>query len=249
MSDVTIIRDGRVARVVLGTGRRSNALRSDDWAELAAGIDALATDESLRVVTVTGAGRAAFSAGSDMREWVSADPRQVENSFARMEAAFTAIERLPVPVIAGVRGVAAGAGCQLACACDLRVIGERSRMGMPIARWGILASPAFAARIALLSSPDVARDLLYTGRLVEGPEAVRLGLASRCVPDSEVEAATEALVQLIAAQPAGAIRAAKLAVEAALAPTRTAVRTHATGPAADYGDLQRGITAFLQPTG
>ena len=246
---MTITRDGAAAWIVLGTGRRGNVLRSEDWAELTESVQALSADEELRVVAVTGAGQAAFSAGSDMREWVSAEPRHVDDSFARMEAAFTAIERLPVPVIAGVRGVAAGAGCQLACACDLQVIGERSRMGMPIARWGILVSAAFAARIALLSSPGVARDLLYTGRLVEGPEAVRLGLASRCVPDDDVDTVTRSLVTTIAAQPASAVRAAKSAVEAALTPTRAAIQAHAPGPAADYPNLQRGITAFLRPTG
>jgi enoyl-CoA hydratase/carnithine racemase len=249
LSNVAISRDGAIARIVLGTGRRGNVLRSDDWAELAEGVQALAADAELRAVVVTGAGCAAFSAGSDMREWVSADPRQVDDSFALMEAAFTAIEWLPVPAVAAIRGVAAGAGCQLACACDLRVIGERSRMGMPIARWGILASAAFAARLALLSSPGVARDLLYTGRLVGGPEALRLGLASRCVSDVEVETAAQSIVEAIAAQPASSVRAAKRAVEAALTPTRAAVQARASGPAADYPNLQRGITTFLRPTG
>lgn len=249
MSNVTITYDRAIARIVVGSGQRGNALGSSDWARLAEVAQDLAMDEDLRAVVVTGAGERAFSVGSDMREWVSANPQQVDDSFAKMEAAFTAIEDLPVPVIAGIRGTAAGAGCQLACACDLRVIGEHSRMGMPIARWGILASAAFATRLALLSSHSVARDLLYTGRLVDGPEALRLGLANRCVPEQEVETATESLVAAIAAQPASAIRAAKRAAGAALTTARAATRSPNPGPAADYPNLQRGITAFLRLAG
>lgn len=93
----------------------------------------------------------------------------------------------------------------------------------------------------------MARDLLYTGRLVDGPEAVRLGLANRCVANVDVAAVTESLVRDIAAQPATSVRAAKRAVEAALTPTRRAIQAHAPGPAADYPNLQRGIAAFLRP--
>lgn len=238
-----------VARIVLDTGNPANAMTSHGWARLAIVVGELARDESLRVAVISGPERSPFSAGSDVREWVDADPGLVEASFARMEEAFTAIERLPVPVIASVRGVAAGAGCQLACACDLRIVAERSRIGMPIARWGILVSAPFAARLTMLTGPGVARDLLYTGRLVTGPEAVRLGLASRCVPERDLVAATEEAVAAIAAQPAAAVRAAKRAVDAALAPIRSAALAQAAGPSAEYTDLQHGLSQFLHPAG
>jgi enoyl-CoA hydratase len=246
---IEVSKDRGVARITLGTGRRANALTSDGWVQLAEVAGQLGADEELRVVVISGGGRSAFSAGSDMREWVQADPSQVEASFAHMEQALTAIERLPVPVIAAVRGIAAGAGCQLACACDLRIITERSRIGMPVARWGILVSASFAARLSLLAGPGTTRDLLYTGRLVTGAEAVRLGLATRCVPEGELEQVTEQTAADIAAQPAPAVRAAKQAVEAALAPVRAAVRAQPAGPSADYSDLQHSISRFLRPAG
>jgi enoyl-CoA hydratase len=239
-----LYRDHGIAEVAVGDGRRGNALSSGDWRELEHAFRRLAQDDELRAVVVRGQG-GMFSAGSDMREWVEADLTDVAESFAAMEAAFTAIEDLPVPVIAEVAGVAAGAGCQLALACDLQVLAETARIGMPIARLGILVSPAFAARLSVLAGPGVARELLYTGRLVSAAEAVSLGLATRCVPEEELASATRRLVLSVVRNPGSAIRAAKQAVDAALAPARAAAKAQTGGPPVAYEDFQRGITRFL----
>ncbi|MBC2867090.1 enoyl-CoA hydratase/isomerase family protein [Streptomyces mexicanus] len=242
---VGVQRDGGVATVRVGTGRRANALAGRDWRALATLFEDLADDPTLGAVVLSGAGGSFFSAGSDMREWLSADPADIDAAFAAMESALTAVERLPVPVVARVRGTAAGAGCQLACACDLRVVADDARLGMPVARWGILVPPAFAARISLLTGPAVARDLLFTGRLVDGREAVRLGLASSHVPEAELDEAVAAVVASITAQPPAAIRAAKRAVDTLLAPVRDHLARTPIGPAADYASMQAGLASFL----
>ncbi|MEU1161288.1 enoyl-CoA hydratase/isomerase family protein [Streptomyces sp. NPDC005921] len=238
-------RDGGLATVRVGTGRRANALATRDWHALATLFEDLADDPTLRAVVLAGAGRSFFSAGSDMREWLSADPADIDASFAAMESALTAIERLPVPVVARIRGAAAGAGCQLACACDLRVVADDATLGMPIARWGILVPPTFAARIALLTGPASARDLLFTGRLVDGAEAVRLGLATTHVPEAELDDTVTAIVTSILAHPPAAVRAAKRSVDLLLEPARDHLRKTPTGPAADYASMQAGLAAFL----
>lgn len=242
---IGIQRDGAVTTIRLGAGHRANALGIRDWQALSDLFETLAEDPSLGAVVLSGRGNTTFSAGSDMREWLSADPAEIDASFAAMEAALTAIERLPVPVIAKVRGAAVGAGCQLACACDLRIVSSDARLGMPIARWGILVPPAFAARISVLTGPATARDLLLTGRLVDGTEAVRLGLATTSVPESELDTATADLVASITAHPPTAIRAAKRSVDTLLAPARDRLRQLPTGPAADYASMQQGLRTFL----
>ncbi|EWM11843.1 enoyl-CoA hydratase/isomerase family protein, partial [Kutzneria sp. 744] len=156
-ANVTVRSDGRGAEVVLGSGGSANALGHEDWRALELAFRNLSND--VRVVVVRGSG-STFSAGSDLREWVHAAPDDVDRAFAAMEAACTAIEECPTPVIAQVNGVAAGAGCQLALACDLRVFADDARIGMSIARLGILVSPAFAARLALLAGHGLARELL-----------------------------------------------------------------------------------------
>jgi enoyl-CoA hydratase len=242
---VTVRRDGAVATVHVGTGRRANALATRDWHALAGVFDTLAEDASLRAVVVSGRGSSSFSAGSDMREWLSADPAEIDASFAAMEEALSAVERLPVPTVARIRGSAVGAGCQLACACDLRIVAENVRMGMPVARWGILVPPAFAARVALLTGPAAARDLLLTGRLIDGPEAVRLGLATASVPEAELDAATADLVASITAHPPAAVHAAKQAVNTVTAPVRDHLRRLPAGPAADYDSMRLSLGSFL----
>ncbi|WP_329142583.1 enoyl-CoA hydratase/isomerase family protein [Streptomyces sp. NBC_01456] len=242
---IDIQRDGAVTTVRVGTGHRANALGTRDWQALAALFDDLAEDRSLGAVVLSGRGTATFSAGSDMREWLSAAPADIDTSFAAMETALTAIERLPVPVISTVRGAAVGAGCQLACACDLRIVSSSAKLGMPIARWGILVPPAFAARLAVLTGPATARDLLFTGRLVDGAEAVRLGLATASAPEEELDTATAALVASITAHPPTAIRAAKRSIDTLLAPARDRLRKLPAGPAADYASMQSGLSTFL----
>jgi enoyl-CoA hydratase/carnithine racemase len=241
---IELSRDGDVAEVSVGDGQHGNALSRTDWRELERTFRELARDDELRAVVVRGRG-GVFSAGSDMREWVLADITDVAEDFAAMEAAFNAIEELPVPVVAQVEGVAAGAGCQLALACDLQVLADTARIGMPIARLGILVSPAFAARLSVLAGPGATRELLYTGRLVPADEAVRLGLATRCVPGPDLATATRRLVLSVTRNPAASIRAAKQAVDAALAAPRAAAKAQSGGPPVAYEDFQRGISTFL----
>jgi enoyl-CoA hydratase len=182
---------------------------------------------------------------SDIREWAQATPEQVVLSFTRMEAACTAIEELPVPVIAKVRGPAAGAGCQLALACDLRIFAAGASIGMPIARLGILISPAFANRLAVCGGASVAGELLYTGRMVRAEEAVRLGLANACVPGDELDHQVDVVVDSILHMSAASIRAAKLAIGQVAAPARLAALA-AAGPPIDSEDFRRGVEAFVK---
>jgi enoyl-CoA hydratase/carnithine racemase len=239
--------DGRVD-VVIGSGQRANALTSADWTELARVFRELAAGEHLQVVVVRGAGRT-FSSGSDLREWVSADLHDVEAAFTAMEAAFTAIEECPAPVIAAVDGVAAGAGAQLALACDLQLLGDEARIGMPTARLGILISPSFAARLSVLAGPAVTRDLLYTGRLISAAEAVRVGLATRTAPEADFAAALDELVAEITRQPIAANRATKRAVALSLAPVREAARAGADSVPVEFDSFRAGVSTFLSRDG
>lgn len=231
-----------VARITVGTGARHNALDGDAWraiGELVASIDPAATTSAV----VAGFGDT-FCAGSDMTEWVDAPDEAVEESFALMESAFVAVENCPIPVIAAVAGTAAGAGCQLALSCDLRIFGESTRIGMPIARLGILPSAAFASRILTLAGPSTTRRLLYTGTLLTADQALAAGLADEVVADDAIERTVDGLCERIAAQPPIAIRAAKTAVSEALRPMRDAsMATHER--AVSSADFRRGIQQFL----
>lgn len=224
MRDTRVAADrvGAVLHLVVGDGTHRNALGEEDWADLARRVREAGDDDTVGAVVVSGA-RDTFSAGSDMREWADAETLDVERAFATMEDAFRALEDCPLPVVAAVEGVAAGAGCQLALAADLAVVADSARIGMPIARLGILASPAFAARVTDRVGAALAADLYLTGRLLSASEAHAAGLVGRVVPDG---AATESALRLaasVAGRPRAAVAAAKAAIHAVTGPPRVAV--------------------------
>jgi enoyl-CoA hydratase/carnithine racemase len=197
-----------IARITVGTGRRHNALGRAGWSAIVRAARALATREDVSVVVIEGAGRS-FCSGSDITEWHGATPDEVDETFWLMEAALEAVEALPVPSIAAVRGFATGAGCELALCCDLRILSASARMGMPILRLGILPSPAFALRLSAVTGTPAARELLFTGRLVGSEEAARNGLASVVVEDADYRSAVCALARDIAGQPRSGLVATK----------------------------------------
>ncbi len=219
------VSDGPVAAVTVGDATKHNALTGAGWEQLKRGVDTLAADATTRAIVVRGHS-GTFCAGSDMTEWIGAGTAEIEDSFARMEAAFRAIEDCPVPVVAEIRGVAAGAGCQLALACDLRFMADSARIGMPVVRLGINATPAFAARMVALVGPSRTRQLLYTGELLGASAAASHGLVDQALPDEELGDYTTRVLTAIAEQPPAAVRAAKHAVAACLAPTRDATTRH-----------------------
>jgi enoyl-CoA hydratase/carnithine racemase len=234
---------GAVALVELGDGTRRNALGRTDWEALADLITSLAQRPDVRAILLSG-NRGTFSAGSDMNEWVDADLTEVEDCFTSMEACFQAIEGAPVPIIASVQGVAAGAGCQLALACDLVLMATSARIGMPIARLGILASPAFAARVARRAGVAVAADLYFSGRLLSAAEAFTAGLVSRVVEDTEARHTALALAHEVASLPPPAITAAKRAL-AHVVPTSSGTKHEQPAPTVALRYFRDAIRGFL----
>jgi len=214
---------GSSAAVTIGSGSRRNALRREDWTAIRAAFALVAARPGVRAVTVRGRG-GHFCSGSDLTSWADADQAAVHATFTDMEAAFEAVEACPVPVVAVVEGAAAGAGCQLALACDLRVLAEDSTVGMPTAALGIRPSPAFAARLVALVGAGRARELLYTGRMVPAAEAARCGLAEQVVASGELDRAVTALLETIAARPPEVIAATKDVVRGLLPVGAAAVR-------------------------
>lgn len=240
---VEVVTTGPVTELVIGRGTKRNALTGTGWSELAERVVEVGHDDDARAIVLRGR-HEVFCAGSDMTEWIDAELDVVEDSFARMESAFRAVEECPVPVLAEVRGVAAGAGCQLALACDLRFMGEQARIGMPIAKLGIMCSPAFAARMVGLVGPSLTRRLLYTGALLDAPAATAEGLVDEHLPESDLAGHVNAVADSIANQPRSPVVAAKRAVNAALTPAREVTRRN-DSPAISAPDFRSGITTFL----
>jgi enoyl-CoA hydratase/carnithine racemase len=174
----------------------------------------LAADARLRAVVLSGEGRA-FSAGLDFASFLgdaaNAKPgllgRSGDGPATRAQQAAYAWTTLPVPVIAAVHGFAYGGGCQIALAADVRLLAPDAKLSVMEIRWGLIPDMTGTQTLRHLVRQDVAKELTFTGRIVEAEEAVRIGLATRIV--DEPRTAALALARDIAARSPDAIRAAK----------------------------------------
>jgi len=201
----------------------------------------------LRALIIRGSG-GSFAAGTDIGQFAGfgsgADGVAYEQRLDRM---IDTLERVTVPTIAEVDGVAAGGGCLIALACDIRVCSPRARFGIPVSRTlGNCLSMANTARLVDLIGPARLRDLMLTGRLVEAPEALALGFATRIVEQDALSAHVTDLAADLATRAPSTVTATK----ALLARLRE-FRTPPAGAADDiiarcYGsdDFREGVAAF-----
>ena len=231
---------GGVALISLRRPEKMNAINSEMWETVTHLVHHVSKDESVRVLVLRGEGEN-FSAGSDLKELGESDLARVEDIFHRAEECAAALEESPLPTIACIRGYALGTGLLMALACDMRVAEHNATVGIPIARLGITLSEPFVRRIAALTGPAKMKDLVYTGRLVDSQEAMRLGLVDRVVPqNNSVLRETLQISRGILQQSPASLLAAK----------RWGGSGSGRSPAAyshvDPDDFSEGVRAFLE---
>lgn len=199
---------GVVVRVVIDNSRKANSLGTQLAAELARRIAALAANDALRAVVLTGAGERAFIGGADLAEMATLDPPRARSFIAGLHRVCAVVRDLPVPVIARINGVALGAGLELAAACDLRVAAGHARFGMPEVRVGI-PSVIEAALLPGLIGWGRTRELLLLGETIDSATALRWGLVERVAPPGELDTAVAACVDAVLAAGERAVRLQK----------------------------------------
>lgn len=219
---VLLEQDARgVATLTLNRPQAYNALSNDMLAALQARLATLAADESVRVVVLAAAGKA-FCAGHDLKE-MRAEPALAlyQDLFSRCGEVMLAIQRLPVPVIAKVQGIATAAGCQLVAMCDLAVAARTARFAVSGVNLGLFcATPSVALGRNL--GRKAAFEMLVTGDFISADEALAKGLVNRVAEPADLDAATDALAASITAKPRVAL---------------------AMGKALFYRQLEKGIAA------
>jgi enoyl-CoA hydratase/carnithine racemase len=192
-----------------------NALNAQVQDELAAAAAQVSTDDEIRAVVIYG-GAKVFAAGADIKEMAEASYAAMAARSRRLQAAFTAIAKIPKPVVAAVTGYALGGGLELALCADFRVIGEGAKVGQPEILLGVIPGAGGTQRLPRLVGPARAKDIVYTGRFVAAADALAIGLADQVVPDTDVYQAACELAGRFAAGPAVALRAAKQAIDEGL---------------------------------
>jgi enoyl-CoA hydratase len=237
-----------LAVVTLWRPEKRNAFSLAAWNRLAEVFTALSMEQDLLAVAVRGG--AVFSAGADIEEFprtrMTVDDAVAYNE--KVAAALNAVQGVEVPVIAMLRGLAVGGGCELAAACDVRVASVETRLGVPIGRLGVTLGYTEARALAGLVGGAQLKRILFEGQLLDAQEALQIGLVEICVPDPDLASRTARLLIAILQAAPVTIRAAKAVADMCNRPltahdTERLVRF--TVEAYPGPDLREGVAAFL----
>jgi len=223
-----------------------NALNRQVQEELRA-VSAEATASDVRAVVVYG-GEKVFAAGADIKEMADMSYADMVARAGDLSGAFDAVARIPKPVIAAITGYALGGGCELALACDLRIVADDAKLGQPEIKLGIIPGAGGTQRLSRLVGPAKAKDIIFTGRFVDAHEALRIGLADKVVPPAEVYSAALEYAGQFAEGPAQALRAAKTAIDGGLSvdlASGLAIESHSFAALFATEDKQIGMAAFV----
>jgi enoyl-CoA hydratase/carnithine racemase len=210
---------GAVRHVVLARSEKRNALNGEVIQALGDAFRGAAGDDSVRVVVVRGEG-AMFSAGMDLADLraLSENPRGLRSYRREILAIWNLLEEMPKATICQIHGACLGGAMELALACDMRVMAEDAVTGLLETRIGLLPDVGGCSRLPAVVGVGRAKEMVMTGKVVDGREAHRIGFANRIAPADELDAATQALCdELLACAPL-AVGLAKRIVDAAARP-------------------------------
>ncbi|QNT92906.1 enoyl-CoA hydratase [Streptomyces griseofuscus] len=204
--------------------------------------------DDVRAVVIYG-GERVFAAGADIKEMQNMDHTAMVLRSRGLQDAFTAVARIPKPVVAAITGYALGGGCELALCADYRIAAENAKLGQPEILLGLIPGAGGTQRLPRLVGPSKAKDLIFTGRMVRADEALAIGLVDRVVPAAEVYEQAHTWAAKLAQGPAVALRAAKEAVDVGLETdidTGLAVERNWFAGLFATEDRERGMRSFVE---
>jgi enoyl-CoA hydratase/carnithine racemase len=225
-----------------------NAISFQVQAELRAVAEEAAEREDVKAVVVYG-GERLFAAGNDVKEMADLSFADMVARRDSVQAAVTAVARIPKPVVAAVTGYALGGGCELALAADIRIAAQDATLGQPEVLLGLIPGAGGTQRLARLIGPSKAKDLIFTGRFVKADEALAIGLVDRVVPSAEVYTEAVAWARQFTGAASYAVRAAKEAIDQGLGvDLATGLEIEQVRFAAVFGteDARIGMASFVE---
>jgi enoyl-CoA hydratase len=244
---IRIDREGAVVIVMVDRQEAMNALDLATLTELRDRLRELADDDEARVLILTGAGEKAFVAGADIKYMSGLDVDQAKEWGALGHEAGRLLETMPKPTIAAVNGFALGGGCELALACDVRYAASTAKLGQPEVNLGIIPGWGGTQRLARVCGLGVAKELIFTGRIIDAEQALRIGLVN-AVHDPVLEQARET-AELLAAKSPIALRLMKDLANRALGGDHAAnleAEAETFGELFSSNDAKEGLAAFVE---
>jgi len=207
LKSIILQKEGEIAILTFNRPEALNALNNQTRSEFREAINEIREDDTVKVVILTGAGRA-FIAGSDLKELRDTTPLQAHNIIRLGEI----IESLEKPVIAAVNGFALGGGCEIVMACDIVIASEKAKFGQPELSVGVIPGGGGTQRLQRIVGVHKAKELIFTGDIIDAKEAERIGLVNRVVPTEKLNTAAKEMAEKIAKKSSAAVKLAKDAI-------------------------------------
>ncbi len=208
---IRIEKSDGIGRFIFNQPQKHNAISFEMWRGISEAMADFATDESVRVVILSGAGEKAFSTGADISQF--AEMRASAESIAEYDRIALAAEedliRIDKPTIAMIQGYCIGGGAGVALCCDIRIASEDARFGIPAAKLGLAYGWDELYPLVQLVGPSFAKEILFTGRQFSAEEALGMGLVNRVVARADLESCVDEYAKTIAANAPLTVRAAK----------------------------------------
>lgn len=238
-----------IATITLNRPEALNAFSKEVVDEVLQALDDVRDDDNVRVVVLTGAGEKAFSAGADIKAMIGMNALKARELSLMGEKLCLALENLEKPVIAAINGFALGGGLEVAMSCDLRIASETARMGQTEINIGLIPGWGGTQRLTRLVGKTKAKELVFTGRMIDAKTAEQLGIVNMVFPAAEFRSAVRQFAVDLATKAPVALKVAKalinkgedIGLESALALEREGF-----GVVASTEDLQEGVKAFTE---
>jgi enoyl-CoA hydratase len=210
LKDLRLTENDGVATLMINRPQVHNAVSLATMTEIERALDWLEADSTIASLILTGAGERSFVSGGDLKDFARITTYEAAVAMSRRMQLITArLRGLPVPVIGAINGDCLGGGCEVALACDIRIVSERAHFGFKQVNLGITPAWGGRRRMVRLVGRSLALTLLLTGELIDAAEALRIGLADRVVASDHVMLTAEQLARTIASNPRMAVRAIK----------------------------------------
>ena len=238
-----------IATITINRPEALNAFSAEVVSEILQALEDVKADESVRVVVLTGAGEKAFSAGADIKAMKGMNALKARELSQMGERLCSALENLEKPVIAAINGYALGGGLEVAMACDIRLASENARMGQTEINIGLIPGWGGTQRLTRLIGATKAKELIFTGKMIDAKTAEQLGLVNMVVPQDKFRETVRQFALELAQKAPVALKVAKalinkgaeISLDAAIALEREGF-----GVVASTEDLQEGVSAFIE---
>jgi enoyl-CoA hydratase len=240
--------DDRIGIIKINRPEVRNVLNWETWMELEDVLKQLHSEPNIRVGIITGVGDEAFVAGADLRMLKERTPQDAINASKKANEILLFMESMEKPMIAAINGWALGGGCEIALACDIRIASEKAQIGQTEVRVGIMPGYGGNVRLMRLIGSGRAKEMIFTGKMVDAREAERIGLVNRVVPHEKLMEEATAMARQISQGPASVHFAKQAMFHASQLSLKEALLKDSEiyGEVYKTKDFKEGVTAFLE---